>query len=80
MPGRRERDGRWRESEGKGGEGDPFSERDRNSGERERRGLRDTEVGVVTERMSERVCVCVCMGEQVVLQWKQCEEDCSFWC
>lgn len=44
--------------------------------------MRETEVGVVTERMSERVCVyvCVCMGEQVVLQWKQCEEDCSFWC
>lgn len=40
-----------------GGGGDPFSDRDRKSGER-RRGLRGTEVGVVTERMSEHVCVC----------------------
>lgn len=24
--------------------------------------------------------LCVCAGEQVLLQWKQCEEDCSFWC
>jgi len=54
----------------RGGEGDPFSERDRKSGERERRrGLRETEVGVVTERVTE--CVCVCAREQVVLQWKQ---------
>lgn len=67
----------------RGGEGDPFSDRDRKSRERERRrGLIETEVGVVTERMSERVFVrvCVCVGDQVVLQWKQCEEDCSFWC
>lgn len=44
----------------RGGEGDPFSDRDRKSGERERRrGLRETEVGVVTKRMSEWACVCV---------------------
>lgn len=45
--------------EARGGEGDPVSDRDRKSGGRERRrGLRETEVGVVTERMSVRVCVC----------------------
>lgn len=82
---RREMKRRWRE---KGG--DPLSDRDRRSREKERerkrRGLGGTEVGVVTEWVN--VCVCVrvylcvrvCVGEQVVLQWKQYEEDCSFWC
>lgn len=57
-----ERDWRWRESEGKGelkeGEGVPFSERKSEERER-RRGLRETEVGVVTARMTERACVCI---------------------
>ena len=59
--------------------GDPLSDRDRSrERERRRRELGGTEVGVVREWVS--VCVCVCVGEQVVLQWKQYKEDCSFWC
>lgn len=67
----------------KGERGDPLSDRDRSrERERRRRGLGGTEVGVVTEWVSVCVylCVRVCVGEQVVLQCKQYEEDCSFCC